>query len=40
MELEIIKLDAIGIGNVYQVNRFVFDTLKDAKQFVAKYQGR
>lgn len=40
MKLEIVKIDGIGIGTVYMVNRFVFDTLKDAKKFVAQFEGK
>lgn len=40
MKLEIIKVQAIGIGTVYQVNRFVFETLKEAKKFIAQFEGK
>jgi hypothetical protein len=37
VDFKIEKVDAIGIGICYTVNTLVFDTVKSAKNFVAKF---
>lgn len=37
VDFKIEKVDAIGIGTCYTLNSFVFDTVKSAKNFVAKF---
>jgi hypothetical protein len=37
VSFKIEKVDAIGIGTCYTLNSLVFDTVKSAKNFVAKF---
>jgi hypothetical protein len=37
VSIKIEKVDAIGIGTCYTLNSLVFDTVKSAKNFVAKF---
>lgn len=38
--MEIVKIEAVGVGTVYQVGRFIFTTKKAAKEFVAKFASK